>query len=244
VCADTTFPLPANFNASDDVSEPAWMAGEIPKSADLAVRMRRATCETLRDVDRSVSAIFTELARTGRLANTYVVFTSDNGFHFGEHRLFEKGDLYEESVRVPLLVRGPGVVSGDDPRLTSNIDLAPTFLAWAHVTPPAHFFDGASFAASARGRKVPGPKGIVLRGCRTGSTPSTGNSACGGNPTNMGKNWGLRTDRYKYVEYPDGYRQLFDLVADTGEVHNLAPDPAYASTLTALHDQLVAQRRS
>jgi arylsulfatase A-like enzyme len=244
VCADTPFPLPANFNASDEVGEPPWMAGEIPKSPDLAVRLRRATCETLRGVDRSVSAIFAEIARTGRLADTYVVFTSDNGFHFGEHRLWEKGDLYDESVRVPLLVRGPGVVAGSDDRLTSNIDLAPTFLDWAHVTPPKNFFDGRSFAASARGKHVAGPTAIVLRGCRTGSTPSTGNAVCGGNPTHLGKHWGLRTARYKYIEYPDGYRQLFDLAADPGEVHNLGLDPAYAATRERLHERLVRLRGS
>jgi arylsulfatase A-like enzyme len=110
------------------------------------------------------------------------------------------------------------------------------------VTPPADFFDGSSFAAGARGKKVAGPAAVVLRGCRTGSTASTGNAACGGNPTNMGKNWGLRTARYKYVEYPDGYRQLFDLGADPGEVHNLGLDPAYAATRAKLHKQLVALR--
>jgi arylsulfatase A-like enzyme len=242
VCADTPFPLPANFNASDEVSEPAWMAGEVPKSAALAVRMRRATCETLRGVDESITAIFDALTKAGRLANTYIVVTSDNGYHFGEHRLLEKVDLYDESVRVPLLVRGPGVVVGADGRLTSNVDLAPTFLDWAHVTPPTGFFDGTSFAASARGAKAARPAAVVLRGCRTGGTPSTGNSACGGNPTNMGKNWGLRTARYKYVEYPGGYRQLFDVVHDPGEVRNLAPNPAYLTTLATLHKELVAMR--
>jgi arylsulfatase A-like enzyme len=58
----------------------------------------------------------------------------------------------------------------------------------------------------------------------------------------MGKNWGLRTARYKYVEYSGGYRQLFDLDADPGEVHNLAPDAAYAATLRTLHRQLAALR--
>jgi arylsulfatase A-like enzyme len=189
-CAATEFALPANFNARDLVSEPPWMAAELPKSAATAIRMRRATCETLRAVDDAVSAIFDELARVGRLKNTYIVVTSDNGYQFGEHRLLEKGDLYEPSIRVPLLVRGPRVRAGRDIRLTSNIDLAPTFLDWANVRPPAGFFDGTSFAASARGAKVAGPAAVLLRGCRTGGTPSTGGAACGGHDGNMGKNWG------------------------------------------------------
>jgi len=242
VCADTAFPLPANFNAHDQVSEPGWMAGESPKSATTAVRMRRATCETLRGIDDAISAILDALRRTGRSDNTYVVVTSDNGFHFGEHRLLEKGDLYDESIRVPLLVRGPSVTAGNDGRLTSNIDLAPTFLDWAHVTPPAHFFDGHSFAPSARGAHVTGPSAVLLRGCRTGALASGAPAPCGNNPSNMGKNWGLRTARYAYVEYAGGYRQLFDVGADPGEVRNLAPNPAYAATLRALHQRLVALR--
>jgi arylsulfatase A-like enzyme len=241
-CAAAEFPRPANFNVYDRVSEPAWMAGELPKVEETVVRMRRATCETLRAVDEAVTAIFDALARAGRLANTYVVVTSDNGYHLGEHRLFSKGDLYEESIRVPLLVRGPGVRPASDARLTSNIDLAPTFLDWARVKPPGHFFDGSSFAASARDAKIAGPAAVLLRGCRTGGAPTTGGGACGSHFTNMGKNWGLRTARYKYVEYRDGYRQLFDLVADPGEVRNLAPNPAYAATIVQLHKRLVALR--
>jgi arylsulfatase A-like enzyme len=241
-CAAKQFPLPATFNARDRVSEPAWMAAETPKSAATAVRMRRATCETLRAVDEAVTSIFDALARAGRLANTYVVVTSDNGYQFGEHRLFEKGDLYEPAIRVPLLVRGPGVLTGKDSRLTSNIDLAPTFLDWAGVSPPADFFDGSSFAASAHGAKIGGPRAVLLRGCRTGGTPGNGGSACGGHPGNMGKNWGLRTARFKYVEYPGGYRQLFELTHDPGEVRNLAPNPKFVTTMAGLHRQLVALR--
>ena len=139
-------------------------------------------------------------------------------------------------------MRGPGVLPGNTARLTSNIDLAPTFLDWAHVAPPAGFFDGTSFAASARGSKVAGPAAVLLRGCRTGGTPTTGDAACGGHDSNMGKNWGLRTARFKYVEYPDGYRQLFDLTADPGEVRNLALNAAYTATMVGLRKQLVALR--
>ena len=240
VCADRAFPFPPNFNAYDSVSEPAWMAGELPKDETGVVRIRRATCETLRGVDDAVTAVLNELNREGRLANTYVVLTSDNSYQFGEHRLLEKGDLYDESIHVPLLVRGPGVIAGTDGRLTSNIDLAPTFLDWAKVTPPKSFFDGTSFAASARGVKSHEPTAVLLRGCRTGRTATGAEGVCGGNDTNMGKNWGLRTVHYAYMEYPDGYRQLFDVIADPYELKNLAPDPAYATTITALHNQMVA----
>jgi arylsulfatase A-like enzyme len=243
VCDATSFPFPSNFNVGDEVSEPAWLAGEAAQSPAIIARSRRKTCETLRSVDEAITSVIDALVRTRRLANTYVIVTSDNGYHFGEHRLISKGDLYEESVRVPLLVRGPGVVPGTDARLTSNIDLAPTFLEWARVSPPrVKPFDGSSFAASARGMNVAGPTAVLLRGCRTSGAATVGGGACGAHPTNMGMNWGLRTTQYKYVVYPDGYQQLFDLTVDPGEVHNLAPDPFYAATVAALDQQLLVLR--
>ncbi len=240
-CASRDFSLAASFNAYDTVSEPTWMAGQPLRDANAQIEMQRETCETLRGVDEAVMTILKELERQGRPANTYVVYTSDNRVHYGEHRLVGKGDLYDEAIRVPLLVSGPGVKAGTDRRLTSNIDLAPTFLEWARVPPPANFFDGTSFAASALGVAKPGPTGVLLRGCRTFGTP-TAFTACGASETDMGKNWGLRTARYKYVEYPNGEKQLFDIVADPLELTNLAPNPAFAATMAALHKKIVALR--
>jgi arylsulfatase A-like enzyme len=239
-CANTTMALPANFNRFDTISEPSWMAGETAVSSSSMIRQRRATCETLRGVDDGIQAIVRELARTGRLSNTYIVLISDNGYAFGEHRLTGKGDLYESSVRVPLLASGPGVVPGSSIRLTSNVDLVPTLLEWASVAAPLNFLDGASFAASARGdTTAPVPGEVLLRGCRTGRTT---NLECGGYRTDMGRNWGLRTSVFKYVEYPDGYRQLFYLARDPFELTNLAAVPSMAPTVANLHARLVARR--
>ena len=92
------------------------------------------------------------LEDTGRLDNTYVIYTSDNGFHMGQHRLFiGKTTAYEEDIRVPMAIRGPGVpegVSGSQPMVLNN-DLAPTFAAIAGVEPPS-FVDGRSFLRAAR----------------------------------------------------------------------------------------------
>ena len=183
------------------------------------------------------------LTSIGRLSNTYVVLMSDNGFEFGEHSLVGKGDLYEESVRVPLMVRGPGVVPGTTNRLTSNVDLVPTFLTWGKTSAPAGFLDGASWAANARGATAGAtfPSSVLLRGCRTSDQQV--NPPCGGAPgLPMGMNWGLRTDTYKYIEYPNGYRQLFDLVHDPWELRNIAGDPTKATVVANLHAQLVAKR--
>ena len=134
------------------MSEPAWLASQPQWKAAGQIEARQKTCESLRSVDDGVSSLITELGSLGRLPNTYVVLMSDNGYEFGEHSLVGKGDLFEESVRVPLIVRGPGVVPGSIDRLTSNIDLVPTFVAWAKTSAPKGFFDGVSWAANARGR--------------------------------------------------------------------------------------------
>jgi N-acetylglucosamine-6-sulfatase len=236
-------PLPGeqpNSNAYDTVSEPAWMDAETPvNTTSLQVR-RAATCSALGGVDNAIASIVHELERVGRLDNTYMIFTSDNGFAFGEHRLVGKGDLYEASVRVPLLVRGPGVKPGTIDRLTSNVDFVPTILDWARVTPPRGFVDGSSFASEVRGKRSQRePQEVLLRGCRG---QRGGNDDCGGYRSNMGFNWGLRTATHKYIEYPDGYVQLFDLTQDPWELTNLGTDPAQASLIADLHARLTRLR--
>src|SRR6185503_6492010 len=90
-------------------------------------------------VDELVDRLMQALAAHGELESTYIFFTSDNGFQFGAHRLDHgKGDAYEESIRVPLIVRGPGVPEGRAlDHLTLNIDLAPTIAELAGRAVPA-----------------------------------------------------------------------------------------------------------
>ena len=252
-CKGQTFPHLPSYNQVDKVETVPWMSAAKPQSdADIA-RQMQATCETLHGVDTGVKQLFDLLSRTHRLDNTIVIFTSDNGYGFGEHRMTGKGDLYDESIRVPLLVRGPGITPHTTTDMTSNIDLAPTILDFAHVKAPSHFFDGVSFAPSAEGTGHTTRTEVLLRGCRT-KRPKGGpveeedpsgalGNACGGYTEGMGKNWGLRTDRYKYVENTDGSRQLFDLVADPNELRNLAHDPKSASVVADFHSRLTKLER-
>jgi N-acetylglucosamine-6-sulfatase len=244
-CASQAFPVPQSFNWHDPLSQPLWLAAMPPQDVSLNHFWRQRTCETLKAVDEGVVSLLDLLRSIGRLSNTYVVFTSDNGFAFGEHSLIGKGDLFEESIRVPLMVRGPGIVAGTTGRLTSNIDLVPSLLALAKTTPPPNFVDGVSWAANARHSAVgaTNPPDVLLRGCR-------GIDRCGeDSPPGMGMNWGLRTARYKYIEYPfpDApysvpYVQLFDLDHDPYEQRNLGRDPALAATRANLQQRLVARR--
>ena len=126
---------------------------------------------SLQAVDEMVGGIVARLRGSGRLDDTYIVFASDNGWLYGEHRLKGKGLPYEEAVRMPLYVRGPGVVPGAVlDNLVGNADLAPTFAEWAGVPPPAGF-DGRSFrcccAPGRQGRRRGG------RPTRWGSTRAT-----------------------------------------------------------------------
>ena len=238
-CLAAAFPTPPSFNVSDTVGQPKWMTGLPTASAASILQQRRGTCQTLRAVDLAVSSFFDELQASGRLANTYVIFTSDNGYSFGEHRLTGKGHLYEESIRVPLLIRGPGVVPGTRSRLTSNVDLAPTIIELAKTNAPFGFFSGQPFVDDLKGTNtIPNRAEILLFGCRTKAGPG---DFCGGAQDYMGEAWGIRTATHKYVRYAQtGETQLFDLVTDPDELHNRADNPAYQGVKAALDNRLTA----
>lgn len=101
--------------------------------------------ESILAVTDLVQNVIDTLKAQGVLDNTYIFFASDNGFHQGQHRLHSgKNTAYEEDLNIPLVVRGPGVPTGQVvSKLTLNVDLAPTFAGLAGVTPPA-FVDGRS----------------------------------------------------------------------------------------------------
>ena len=115
-------------------------------------RVYRKRIRSLQAVDRGVANLVHTLKVTRQLDNTYIVFTSDNGFHLGQHRMpAGKETAYESDIHVPLLVRGPGVrVGAHEPRLAGNTDLAPTFEAMAGVRSPS-FTDGRSLLPLSEG---------------------------------------------------------------------------------------------
>ena len=105
----------------------------------------RDRMESLMDVDEMVSRLITTLHDEDFMRDTYIIYTSDNGFAMYQNRIFSKGAPYERSQRVPFIVRGPGVPEDHvNKRLVANIDLAPTFAQWAGARTP-DFVDGRSF---------------------------------------------------------------------------------------------------
>jgi N-acetylglucosamine-6-sulfatase len=177
--------------------------------------------ESLQSVDELVEAVVGKLQNERVLDNTYVVFTSDNGYHHGEHRIKSgKAKPYEEDVRMPLLIRGPGVQAGTTDKLTLNTDFLPTFTDFAGVATP-EYVDGRS-----------------LRPVLEGSATTTWRTAILLEPSSS--ILGIRTsDGRKYIEYGDGFKEYYDLNADPYELRNLvyygeAPPTGLRTRLQAL----------
>ena len=138
--SDAPLPKPPSFDEADVSDKPAWVREKprlTPGRVDYLRELYRKRLRSLQSVDEMVGSLVNVLRDTGELSNTYIVFTSDNGYHLGEHRLEAKATAYEEAIRAPLLVRGPGVPRGVScSQMALNNDLAPTFAELAGVTPP------------------------------------------------------------------------------------------------------------
>jgi arylsulfatase A-like enzyme len=199
----------------------------------------RNRIRTLQAVDDMVADLVQTLRATGTFDNTYIFFTSDNGYLLGEHRRAEKGLPYEEAIRVPLLVRGPGVPARVEPRLASNIDLAPTIAALAGLEVPG-FVDGRSLVPLLRNEASPPWRDAVAieRASRNEVEAADEVNAAlkdiGTKPFNPPFR-GLRTMDRVYIEYPNSSEQeLYDLAADPAQLQNLAGDPDHANELDDL----------
>ncbi len=133
-------PKPPSFNEADVSDKPAKIRNQPRLSANQITdtqRKYRCELESLLSVDEGVKKIVDALSARGELANTVIMFTADNGFFHGEHRIpEEKLHIYEESIRVPLQMRGPGIPRGVTVSdLTINADLAPTIVDVANASP-------------------------------------------------------------------------------------------------------------
>lgn len=129
-------PRDPSYNEADVSDKPGYIRDlpELRPNQQAKIdQLARLRAQSLQAVDRGVASLVEQLQRTGQLQSTYIVFTSDNGFHLGQHRLpAGKQTAYETDIHLPLLVRGPGVAPGSHvSALTGNVDLAPTFAAWA-----------------------------------------------------------------------------------------------------------------
>jgi arylsulfatase A-like enzyme len=193
----------------------------------------RMQLQSLLAVDEMVRDLIGVLTDSNLLEDTYFFFLSDNGLHFGEHRIvWGKGTPFEESVRVPLVVRGPGVERGREvSRLTNNADLLPTLLDLVGET-PSERVDGRSIAPlfGPDAADTPWRNTIVLESRheqRNQGVPPFG---------------AVRSERFKWIEYENGQKALYDLENDPHEMTNVADGPyeAVARELSGRLGELLA----
>ena len=157
---DVQFARPPSHNEADISDKPAWLRDTPPLTDEQISQVdenQRKRLRSLLPVLDMIASLSDELRTRDALENTYFVITSDNGWFAGEHRLgIGKQAVYEESIRVPLMVWGPGIRGGQKiEELALNNDLAPTIAELAGVTPPA-FVDGRSLAPLPLGRPTTG----------------------------------------------------------------------------------------
>ncbi|HEY7862228.1 MAG TPA: sulfatase [Thermoanaerobaculia bacterium] len=188
----------------------------------------------LLSVDDNVGRVLDYLDANGLAENTVVVYTSDNGFFLGEHGFYDKRLMYEPSIRVPFLVRAPGRARPrvDSEHLVLNVDLAPTIFELAGLPVPS-CVQGKSLLPLLEGAQTAWRDAFYYEYFEHPG------------PHCVRKNHGIRTARWKLIEFWEQPRELelYDLARDPGEVKNLAADPKHAATVRELLERMRALRR-
>jgi arylsulfatase A-like enzyme len=190
----------------------------------------RDRARSLQSVDRLVKRIVEQLRASGELDETYIIFTSDNGFNEGEHRqMLGKNTPNDESIRVPLAIRGPGIAPGTKvDQLVGNIDIAPTIYDMAGLSPnPQH--DGRSLLPLAEGEEsTDWRKSFLIVGVSGGHYAAAGGAEEPGTKYEQHHNPprfdGIVTRRYRYIEYKSNGKtavELYDIRLDPYEQRNM-----------------------
>lgn len=241
-------PRTASWNEADVSDKPNWIKSKPPLTStqiaaiDDLYEKRRESLLAVTDLVRDLIATLTA---QGVLDNTYIFFTSDNGFHQGQHRLTSgKNSAYEEDLNIPLIVRGPGVPAGQVVNhFTVNVDLAPTWAELAGATPPS-FVDGRSLVPFLKGN-TPSPWRQAVLNEHAGPSSLNTNTvdgllepqdsadvqalATGGAPVYLGlRTKPVITTAFKpagygplnYVAYDTGEHELYDITADPAQLTN------------------------
>jgi N-acetylglucosamine-6-sulfatase len=256
---DLQVPRTVSFNEVDVLDKPENMSKNPLLLDDKILRLDelyRMRVQTLQSVDEMIANLVKVLEETGQLENTYIIFTSDNGFHLGQHRLMAgKGTAYEEDIHVPFIIRGPGIAPGSavSKYITGNVDFAPTIAELAGVIPPP-YVDGRSMVPLF-GATIPtldewrsayliesygGAEEDLNLDAAPGATLSATDQA--NSPQAPITYIGLRTLDYLYVEHADGFKELYDMQADPYQVDNIASsaDPRLLDQLSEWLRELYA----
>lgn len=216
-----------SFNESNVSDKPTWIKGNFSlltaPQIDCLETGHRNRVGSLLAVDDLIGTITAALQTAGELGNTLIVFCSDNGFLLGEHRVNSKQQAFEEAIRVPLYVKGPGVVAqAVAQQLVVNVDLAATFVELAQAT-AGLMQDGRSFAPILQDPAfVPWRSHVLIEHVKSGGAVVPPDYSA------------VRTTQYKWVEYANGEKELYDLTNDPGELVSQHANPAYFAVKDAL----------
>ncbi len=259
-----TYPQTPSFHEADLSDKPKVIRDLASSGDDFDIgdadTLFRQRAKTMQSIDRLVEEVVQTLKKNGQLDNTYIIFTSDNGFHMGEHSVPSgKGTPYEEDILVPFMIRGPGIEPNTKvTQMTANIDLAPT-IAEITDTKPADFVDGRSFA-SLLGFKGNLPtewrKGLLIEIGYGQNLASFDTQNISFSPSEItapvleypdtkydgyfaqsegGSYRGIRTESFLYAEYDNGELEFYDLTKDPYQLENIAGtlDPEFLAELHA-----------
>jgi len=208
---------PPNFNEEDITDKPSSISGRAlltDEEIQQIEKTRRRQLLTLLALDRSIGEIMNKLEEIGELDNTVVIFISDNGKHWGEHRLDSKSSAYEEAVKVPFALRYPTLVPVPytEEKLAANIDIAPTIYELSDTSAP-NSVDGLSLVPLLKGDSSWRTK-LLLE-----AWPDRGH-------------WtSAHSEQYVYIETDEDLSEFYDLIIDPYELDNKINDPNYQDTI-------------
>lgn len=216
---------PPSFDEQDLSDKPAWLRSIAPlgdAEAEAIDGLRRSQLSSLLAVDDAVGSILGALRETGRLRNTLVLYTADNGQSWGEHRWRGKGLPYEEDIRVPLILRYDrlGTERRSLDRLALNIDLAPTIAELTGVQTPK--LDGSSLLPLLTETAPPWREDFLVEHYGAPPAPAVP-SYCA-----------VRSETHTYVAYATGEEELYNLVDDPFQLENLAGKPEFRDALEGM----------
>jgi len=233
----------AQVPPGDREGKPIAALADRPWQAEMSERQQREAIQgyhaSVSFIDEQLGKVLDELERQGLAEDTLVVFMSDHGYQLGSHGLWQKRDLYENSVRTPLVLVAPGQLNAGSRSdvLVELVDLYPTLVALAGLPDPESPLEGRDLVKILAGRETP----------RASALSQSWSAAQWTRPEWRGRQimgYTIRTDHYRYTEWGGGAEgiELYDYREDPKEYRNLANDPAYEALVRGLKTELDRRR--
>jgi arylsulfatase A-like enzyme len=215
---------PPHFNEVDVADKPAWVQALPLLTAEQIAEIqnfRLRQLQSLHALDQAIDSLLNLLAEQNQLDNTFVLYLSDNGYLLGDHRIYDKNFVYEESIHVPFALRYLPLVSEPrlETKLVANIDIAPTIYELAGIPIP-HEVDGRSLVPVMIGQSE--WRDALLIESWPGRAPYAA----------------VHTENFVYVESDGDRSELYDLMNDPYQLNNQIDNPTYASVIDSLKQRL------